>query len=252
MNDGMKSDEIDDRFSVQGRMEILNVLNDLIHRGEPVTVNFNEGTGKLFTRLLEVRKNTLIFALSTDLDANLALLDAASSAFLARPDGICLRFAGGRVRRISWGDGAFSMTLPERLVRLQRQESFRILIPDALTVRLFADDNVSLGEWPLHDLSVGGLGVTVNGPSRMQLGRSLARVSLLLPGHGEIACAVMLRHATDLAADPAKDTIDSPHRIGVAFSNLPAQMGAAIQRYIIEQEYQRRKRAMDDAADDHH
>ena len=166
------------------------------------------------------------------------------------------------MRRISWGGGAFSMPLPERLVRLQRHESFRILIPDALTVRLFANDDVSLGEWPLHDLSVGGLGVTVKGPSREQLGRSLARVTLLLPGHGEIACSVTLRHATvlgtELAADQAKGAIDSPYRIGVAFSKLPARMGAAIQRYIIEQEYEqeyerreRRQRAMDDAADDH-
>ena len=142
------------------------------------------------------------------------------------------------------------MPLPERLVRLQRQESFRILIPDALTVRLFAKDDASLGEWPLHDLSVGGLGVTINGPSRMQVGRSLARVSLLLPQHGEIACAVTLRHATELATDLATDAVDARYRIGVAFSNLPAEMGAAIQRYIIEQEYERRKRAMDDAADD--
>jgi c-di-GMP-binding flagellar brake protein YcgR len=248
VNDGLKSEEIEDRFYVQGRMEILNVLNDLVHRREPVTVNFSGGTDKLLTRLLEVRKKTLIFELSADLDANLGLLDAASSDFLARPDGICVQFAGGQVRRISWGGGAFSMPLPERLVRLQRQESFRILIPDALTVTLFANDDVSLGEWPLYDLSVGGLGVTVNGPSRMQLARSLVRVSLSLPGHGEIACSVTLRHATDLT----KDEIDARYRIGVAFSDLSAEMGAKIQRYIIEQEYERRKLALDDAAEDHH
>ena len=250
MNDDLNHDEIEDRFHVRGRMEILDVLNELIHRREPVTVNFNGGTDELRTELLEVRKNSLIFALSPDHDANLRLLNALACSFRARPDGIGVRFSGGPVRRISWGGGAFSMPLPDRLVRLQRHQSFRILIPpkNALTVKLFSNDGASLGAWPLHDLSVGGLGVTVNGPPRMALERTIARVSLQLPDRGEIACAVALRHATDLA----KVENNSPYRIGVAFCDLPPEMGAAIQRYIIDQEYERRRLAMEEAADDHH
>jgi len=249
VNDGLSNDENDDRFSVQGRMEILNVLNDLIHRREPVSVTFGDGDA-FHTTLLEVRKNTLIFAMSPDQDVNQAFLRTHACSFLARPDGICVQFTGGRVRRISWGGGALSMPLPERLVRLQRQESFRILIPpqQAVKARLFSIDGTSLGEWPVHDLSVGGLGVTVDEPSSAALGQRIASVSLLLPERGEIACAVSLRHATDLAQDEG----NSPHRIGVAFSDLSAEARAVIQRYIIDLEYERRRLAMENVADDHH
>jgi len=51
MNDGLKKDEIDDRFYVQGRMEILDVLNDLVHRREPVTVNFGGATDTLLHQI---------------------------------------------------------------------------------------------------------------------------------------------------------------------------------------------------------
>lgn len=249
VSDGLNDSEIEDRFWVRGRMEILNVLNDLIHRREPVAVTFGGGTPDLPTKLLEARKKTLIFELSNDIDAKLHLLKDPACFFLARPEGICVQFQGGLARRISWGgSAAFSIPFPERLARLQRQESFRILIPakNALAVRLFSNQGVSLGEWPLHDLSVGGLGVTVNGPSRAELGRTIARVNFLLPDHGEIDCAVILRHATDLATDEP----NSLYRIGVAFAELPSEMRAAIQRYIIKAEHERRSLATEYDADD--
>jgi c-di-GMP-binding flagellar brake protein YcgR len=251
VNNGLNKDRIDDRFCVRGRMEILHVLHDLIYRREPVSVNFNDGADTLLSTLLEVRSRTLIFELSSDSDANLRVMKSPACSFVARPGGICVQFAGGPIRRISWGgDGAFSVPLPDRLARLQRQESYRIPIPaqNALTVKLFSNDGIYLGEWPLHDLSVGGVGVTVSGPSRVELGRTIARVSLLLPGHGAVDSPVTLRHATDLAIDER----DSPYRIGVEFSDLPAEMGAAIQRYIIKLEYARRGLANEDAADDHY
>lgn len=251
VNDGLNNNEIEDRFWVGGRMEILNVLDDLIHRREPITVTFGGGIPDLPTRLLEARKKTLIFESSSDIDAMLHLLKDPACFFRARPDGIGVRFQGGLARRISWGgSAAFSVPFPERLARLQRQESFRILIPaeKALAVSLFSNQGVSLGEWPLHDLSVGGLGVTVSGPSRVELGRTIARVNLQLPGHGKIDCPVILRHATNLATDEP----NPPYRIGVEFSGLPQEMGAAIQRYIIKMEHERRSLAGEYDADDHY
>lgn len=248
MNESVSNTEIDERFFVHGRMEILNLLNDLILRREPVTVSFDDGKECYISTLLEVRPKTLIFEPSTDGDANKRLLKSRTSFFVARPDGIRVQFLGNQAKRMSWGGSpAFSVPLPERLVRLQRQESYRILIPvaKALTVTLYAEDGSNLGEWPLHDLSVGGIGATLVGEPRLELGQAIARISLHLPDLGAIDCSVTLRHTTGLA----DDEVLLRYRIGLGFSGLLPAMRAAIQRYIIKLEQERRDLAENKDAD---
>ncbi len=249
MTHGLTIDTIDERFIVHGRMAILSLLNELIHRHEPVTVHFNDDAGCFVTRLLEARDKTLIFDAGSDRQTNQRLLAASACNFLAYPDGIRVQFSSGAVQPVSWdGSDVFCVPLPDRLARLQRQESFRILVPaqQALHAELFARDGTSLGAWPLHDLSVGGLGVNVDGQPDLALGPKIARAHLSLPQHGEIDCAASLRHATDLAGSQGKFA----YRIGVAFSDLMPEMRAAIQRYIIHTAQQRSpttERDIDDA-----
>jgi c-di-GMP-binding flagellar brake protein YcgR len=239
VSDTNSSTDVDERFFVHGRMEILDLLNDLILRCEPITVSFDNGKDCLATTLLEARAKTLIFEESTDAALNERFLKSRNASFVARPDGIRVQFFGNPAKRISWGGNpAFSVPLPQRVVRLQRQESYRVLIPaaKALTVNLYAADGSNLGEWPLHDLSVGGVGATLVGEPRLDLGQTIARVSLLLPDLGAIDCSVSLRHATGLA----QDEVLLRYRIGLGFSGLLPAMRAAIQRYIISLEQERR------------
>ncbi|CAN5372030.1 hypothetical protein BH11PSE11_BH11PSE11_31840 [soil metagenome] len=239
VSESLSNTEADERFFVLGRMEILNLLNDLILRREPVTLSFDDGKECYVTTLLEARPKNLIFEQSPDEDANARLLKSRTSFFVARPDGIRVQFLGTQAKRMSWGGSpALSVPLPERMVRLQRQESYRILIPvaKALMVTLYDQDGSSLGEWPLHDLSVGGVGATMIGEPRLELGQTIARVSLLLPELGGIDCSVTLRHSTGLA----NDEVLLRYRIGLGFSGLLPAMRAAIQRYIIKLEQERR------------
>ncbi len=251
MGESLNIDEIEDRFFVYGRMEILNVLNDLIHRCEPLTVDFGGVSDRLHTRLLEARDTVLIFDLGEDSEANARLLKCQACSFVAYPDGIRVQFAAHQVRQVSWGGSpAFCIPLPERVARVQRQESYRILIAPAqkVVVRLFSSDGAGLGEWPLHDLSVGGLGLAVPEQASLALGKTISRIGFSLPGHGEIECSVALRHATDLVQDQS----NPPYRIGLMFCGLPPAMGVAIQRYIIEQEHERRSQISGYDADGFH
>lgn len=249
MDQDVNIDEIEDRFFVRGRMEVLNVLNDLVYRCEPVTVIFG-GAERHPTRLLEARGNVLVFESGIDRGANARLLQGNRCTFIASPDGIRVQFAAGQAKRISWGGcRAFCVPLPDCVARVQRQESYRILVTpeQALTARLFSDEGSPLGEWPVRDLSVGGLGIAIQEASSLALCKNAAHVRFSLPQHGSIDCAVTLRHATGANADDGYP----PYRIGLMFSALPPEMGVAIQRYIIEQEQQRRSRIADYDADDH-
>lgn len=224
MSEAINTEQIDERFLVRGRMEILGVLNDLIHRDEAVTVSLSAGA--FVTRLLEARDQILIFEAADDGAAHRCLLPGATCEVVARPDGILVQFSGANLQPIVWdGSAALCMPLPHSIVRLQRQESLRIRIPAAagLMVQLLDDVGASLGAWPLHDLSVGGLGVDIGDVARLA-GHNIVRVMLELPELGTLDCAVSLRHTSVLA--------DSG-RVGLGFCDLPGAARAAIQRYII-------------------
>lgn len=249
----MKIDQIEDRFFVRGRMEILHVLNDLIHRHEAVTVHFPDADGHLGhleVRLLEARDDRLIFEAGDDTPLHQRLLGATDCAFVASPDGIRVQFSAHPVQRIDLDDSSvFTVPMPERLARLQRQETFRIRIPaaKALQVKLSAADGTDLGTWPLHDLSAGGLGVSVSRDGNPGLVDKIARVSFMLPDHGVVDCAVTLRHATGTHERDATGRC----RIGVAFTGLPLETRVAIQRYIINMEHERRHEKREHEADAH-
>jgi c-di-GMP-binding flagellar brake protein YcgR len=240
VNDDLHIEKIDERFFVRGRMKILDILTDLAFRGEPVNVYFNSGVDRLETTLIDARDKSVFFEAGKDVDANRRLLQSASCIFIAYPDGIRIQFESGPVTSLDSDDddAIFSIPLPERIARLQRQESFRLQIhaEQALSVGLTASDGSPLGKWSLHDLSTTGLGVSVDAESRHMLEEKLARASFELPEYGAIECAVTVRHVTRLVREKAAPS----YRLGLRFDDLPAEMHAAIQRYIIKTEHERR------------
>lgn len=247
MESGLHIDGIDERFLVRGRMEILALLNELIYRQEPVSIHFGADEC-IETQLLEAREHVLVFEACNDAEANRRLAASSSCIFLAHPEGIRVLFATDQAQPVSWGgSAAFSVLLPAQLARLQRQESFRTIVPpqSAPGVTLYAGDGAPLGQWPLRDLSVGGLGVAVNSQAETAHAPGVARVRLALPGHGDVDCAVHLRHATDLRQPSG----DLAYRIGFSFAGLPEPMRVAILRYIVDVEQARREAPLSNQAE---
>lgn len=242
MHDNLTLDAIDERFFVRGRMEIIDVLNDLILRGEPVMLQPADGGAIMAATLLEVREQTLAFDAGHDAALHARLLACAGCGFLAFPDGIRVQFATGTAKQVvpEAPHPIFAVPLPERLARLQRQESFRVRIPQALRidVALFAADGRELGAWPLHDVSVGGLGIAADAAAHT-LGPALARARWALPDHGDIDCQVALRHVTGLPGST------QGMRIGLSFVDLAPAMRVAIQRFIIATQYERQRVSLD-------
>jgi flagellar brake protein len=235
----LSNDEIEDRYFLLGRMEILNTLNDLIHRREAVTVYFNGGSDFILTLLLEANANALIFDFGGDKSANLRLEKAHTCVFIATPDGIRVQFSGTDPQRVQWGETeAFSVALPDRIVRLQRRESFRTAVPvvNPIKAKLYNEISVAIGDWPIHDLSVGGFAVTSNGIPKLKVGDEITRVIIQLGTFKRISCPGIVRHITLADKQGA-----GRYRVGIEFVDLPHANEVDIQRYNIKIEYERRK-----------
>ncbi len=238
MTASLSDDEIEDRYFLRGRMEIISVLNDLIHRREQITVHFNSGRDFFMTTVLEARQDALVFDISGDAKINQRLSQSSGCVFVARLNGIRVQFVVTQPERFSWGGSdAYIVPLPERIVRMQRRESYRITLPvtKPLIVKFYAADGIGLGEFATHNLSVGGLGIAAVGRTALELSEKIARARVLLTKQRSVDCDAVVRHTTVLA----ERANESHYRIGVAFSDLPSSMGVMIQRYITKTEHER-------------
>lgn len=238
--------EEDEQFFLSGGTEIAFALNDLIHRGELVTVSFNRGGEMILTTLLALdrEEDRLIFDWGGSETASRRLLASERSVFVANPEGIKVQFICGAVFETTHGGRkAFATGLPDHVVRLQRRESYRVATPVGRPLLCRVESAAEApGQYPLHDLSVGGFAFTAPVlPASWQAGAMLDRVHIMLPEFGEVAAAAEIRHVTRL--DPRGSA--PAFRVGCRFADLPHAMDVRIQRYIVALERTRRSATPD-------
>lgn len=245
MTAALTDDEIEDRFFVMGSQPIIATLGQFIYKSIPVTVQFNNGKDFILTTLLEARPESLVFDLGGDAESNRRLLQASSCTFVTSINGIRVQFStAGGVKQIWWDDAkAFSVRLPTRILRLQRREAYRMVMPlvKFVPVRLQIDqDGFRLDkQCPIHDLSVSGLGTTFPQRPNLEPGQAVGRVIFAFPEGREIDCGGVVCHVTEIADGSGNHS----YRVGLAVKNLDRPMEIAIQRYIISVEHIRRELA---------
>jgi c-di-GMP-binding flagellar brake protein YcgR len=239
MSASLSNEEIEDKYFLLGQVEILNVLNDLAHRRENISVYFNAGQNFILTVILSARPDGLVFDLGGDPRSNTLLEKASQCVFMAFPDGIRVQFTGVSPQRFMWGDEeAFWVPIPQRVVRLQRRDSYRNHLPLSSGVRskLYNIDAQVIGDWEVHDLSVGGFGIIVEGEPNIKLGERLPQVSIPVSPKTILHCAVVVRHITFI-----ERTRLGKFQIGFSFIDLPRPMDIAIQKLILSIEYERHR-----------
>lgn len=153
-----------DQYTLTNRREIIFYLNELINHHERVSVSFNEGRDVLLTLLLEVddASNTLIFDVGGSKESNKRLLQSQRNYFIANPQGVRNQFFCGPVRETTWRNRlAFATNLPDRYVRLQRREFFRLMLPITRRPVCIFKGGRPLRDWKMDvvDIGIGGVGL---------------------------------------------------------------------------------------------
>lgn len=239
MSASLSNEQIEDRYFLLGQVEILSTLNDLAHRREAVSVYFNGGQHFILSLILSARPDGLVFDLGGDPKSNALLEKAKTCVFMAFPDGIRVQFSGINPQRFTWGDqDAFWVPIPTRIIRLQRRESYRNLLPIAnpFRAKLSDQDGDLIANWPMHDLSVGGFGVIIDGEPKFKVGDTIPRVWITLSPKTNLQCPIVVRHITQIEKHKGLR-----YQIGFSFVDLPRAMDIAVQRTIINIEYERHR-----------
>ena len=238
---GENGDE--DRFILKSKREILFVLKDVMKGGAFVTVQFGKAQDSLLSTILAVSDQSMVLDYGAVEAMNQKALASGHLVFASKHHRVKIQFTSTGMRTVMHeGRPAFQIPLPDSMVRLQRRENYRLLTPSHRPVKcLFPLGEggfpQSAAEATVLDISNGGIAVLA--PPRgvvLNVGSAHQNCRIVLPDVGNIHASVLVRSVCDL---PLKNG-SQVKRIGCQFRGLDAMSTNIIQRYILENDRERR------------
>ena len=229
-------------YTITFRREIVFYLRQLINDGERISVMFDEGRETILTVLIDVdeEKNAVVFDWGSSETTNHKLLEAKRAFFVATPGGVRNQFVTSKVWQTSYKNRpAFATGIPDKYVRLQRREFFRMALP--MTQRrpctFKMPDSDKVWEMSVVDIGLGGAGLEAAVASLpFEVGQTLPKVTIDLGKFGKIEVDLEIRFAGSgtRGSKPVS-------RLGCHFIKLRQAQENELQRFITQ--VQREERA---------
>lgn len=221
-----------DAFTITFRREIIFYLRQLVNDATQISVMFDEGRNTLLTLLLDVdeENNRIIFDWGGSEETNQLFLKSPRNYFVARPLGVRNQFATAAASAVTYRkQRAFSAPIPDKYVRLQRREFFRLTLP--MTQRPACEATLPDGKGvkaEITDISLGGVAVELPAlPSPLSPGETLTGTRINLGNFGTLVADLEVRHLQSLT----RGTRQSIH-LGCRFARLNHAQETDIQRYM--------------------
>ncbi|WP_160329881.1 flagellar brake protein [Sterolibacterium denitrificans] len=242
-------DEEEKDYTLRSRSEILAVLRSMIEHNALMTVYFNQGQDFMLSSLLQLAADgrTLVLDVGSSAEMNQRALAADRLICVSNLDKIKIQFVLNGVDALQFeGRPAFLANTPEILVRLQRRDFYRFVLPVLQSIRCSIpfksyDGGLQPIEVNVIDISAGGIGFLSKSES---LGLStdmlLENCRIDLPEIGILTVNMRIRSLYEVTLL----TGARHERAGCQFIGLTAKQEMQLQRYIIKAERERKAREL--------
>ncbi|HJV26680.1 MAG TPA: flagellar brake protein [Aromatoleum sp.] len=228
------------RYAIHDRREILQLLNALVSRREPVTTYIDAGPW-FVTKVLAISSdgNALVLDAPADEAKSALAANAAQLVCTTRLEKVNIQFTVEAAAPDTYDHRpALRAALPESILRLQRREFFRLPTPQSEPVTCSISHSLPDGrkktvKLRILDISGGGLAIVVP-PDELPFlpGMEFNRCHLELPDNEALEVGLKVRNLYTVEK-PGSGTVT---RAGCEFFGLSRQMMARIQRYMFRLE----------------
>lgn len=234
-------------YALHNRSEILGILRSMSNHGSLMTLYFNHGKDFLLSAVLKVSQDglSMLLDVGSDPEMNRRALAADKLICVSNLDKIKIQFTLGGVRLQQYeGRPAFVAAIPDSLLRLQRREFYRFVMPVLQPLKCFipqetGDDLPGLLEVNIVDLSGGGVGlITKEEETLLQSDQLLRNCRIDLQEIGQILVSLRIRSVNETTSRTGARHM----RAGCQFVELSSQTQLLIQRFIIKAERERKAR----------
>lgn len=233
-------DQSVDAYTITFRREIVFYLRQLINDRDQISVSFNEGHDTILTILLHLdeEQSLLYFDWGSSEDVNKRFLQSERNFFVAMPAGIRNQFMCGKPQAVTYDKRpAFAVKLPEKYVRLQRREFFRLTLP--MTQRPVCHITVEDKTMELSTVDIGIGGVGLETPSLLfpcELGMNFSDVRIEMKGFGDLQTELGIRYVGEITKGTKQ-----LQRLGCVFLRLSSGQENLVQKFMAQ--IQREERA---------
>jgi len=232
-----------ERYWIYSPVEILALLARLRSEQVEMTLFWGRDGECAVTRILEadsIRGQVRLDLPGVD-SMRAAVLQAEALVCVAFIDHVKVQFSL-RAPAMATVDGGLALqcAVPERLLRLQRREYFRVRTPQSVSASCLvpdAGDGTRYESLRVLDLSVGGLAMLAY-PLHVELAASttIDRCFLDLPGIGTINVRMRIAHVEQAGKDGSR-------RCGCEFVDLSPHSRMLLQRYVQRIDVEQAQRA---------
>jgi len=221
-------------FTIYSQTEIMQKMRMLAKGNCLVTAFFDEGNESFMTAIIDVlpEKKLILVDYGPDEGMNKKLLSGNKVIFKSELAGISAQFTVRSLKKARYKDQpVFAFEVPDELLWIQRRDTYRVKIPFSATALcdLTHLDNKK-GQFRILDLSAGGLALEdIDMHEDFQIGNIFKGCHITLPEHGNGVVTLEVRNLLPLK----RDNPEAGQRVGCIFQNLPSDLDATIQRYIL-------------------
>ena len=235
-----------DRYAVHSHLEILFILRTIMQKSTLVTVYFNQGNDFILTSILgiDAERRKMVVDFGADEQFNRQALLAEKLVFITSQDRVNVQFVCHDIEKTRFeGRGAFSVSIPESLLRMQRRDYYRIATPAINPLKciglLAAGHNPGTAEATLLDISCGGMAVVDDHRKiAFEPMTTYENCRIALPGIGIINVTIEVKSTFEVTL---KNGV-ACKRAGCEFVAMPEKMLIMAQRYIFKLERERKAR----------
>ena len=221
-----------ERYWLYSKFEIDALITRLCEDRVPMTTYWSGDGEFAVTQIMKVDalRNKLHFDLPSQPQQLSRLLEADELVCVAFVENVKLQFTVGMPRRSSSaGYPTFLTALPDRVLRLQRREYYRVRTPESVSASClvpYSGDRAQYESLRVLDVSVGGLAMLAYprhfDPSVVNV---IDRCYLDLPGVGTVTVRMRVAHVATSADGLSR-------RCGCEFVDLSPQARMMLQRYV--------------------
>jgi len=234
-------------FLLHSRIDIIAVLRDIARSRTLVHVHLGSGYDSMLTPLLGVdtAAGEILIDASGSPKLNRNLLQAQRLLFYTSLDKVQIRFTTAAARRVEHeGREAFSVRLPETMLRLQRRECYRVIAPVTRPIQCFVPleqpHGVRYVETRVHDISQGGVALIVRRDDLpAEAGKRYPNCRLVLPDSG----AAVVTLETVFACDVELLNEQTLGRVGCKYVRPSMPALSLIQRHMMKLEREQTRRS---------
>jgi len=222
-----------EEFLVHSHSSIASILRNLMRENSTISAYLSTSEEVVATSILHVdaEKKMVILDATKETKRNNEFSNSSNILFDLKQNSVILQFHAKQTRPARFnGESAVYIELPERLLRLQRREFFRVAaISDVDVTCLVKEANGDTHRLEVEDVSLGGVGaLLVDESLPVKQFKVFHNCELRIPGFSTLIIDLQIRNCFEKTLPNGRKV----RRLGLSYANLKPEKEQLLQKYI--------------------